>query len=826
MSLYGKFTQKAQQALMFARDEAINLGHNYIGTEHLLLGILMQGDTIAAEVLDNMGIDEENIRYNILNVVGEGSSAAAVQLMGYTPRMKKVLEESIVIANELNQGFVGSEHLLLGLLKEGGGVAASILLSEGIDFEKIKKEITDVMSNSASNKQFNQSASSEGSTKNIEKYGTDLTKLAEDGRLDPVIGRGKEIERVIQILSRRTKNNPCLIGEPGVGKTAVAEGLAQRMIEGNVPETIKNKRLITLDLPSMIAGAKYRGEFEERLKCVIEEIKASKNIILFIDEIHTIIGAGAAEGAVDAANILKPALARGEMQTIGATTIDEYRKHIEKDAAFERRFQTVEVGEPSVDEAIQILFGLRDKYEAHHKIKISDDAIRASVNLSHRYINDRFLPDKAIDLMDEAASKIKMNLFTAPPQINTLEKDLEKLNKEKEEAVAMQDYEKAAKVRDEIKNIKEKLADIKKKWSDTNTASFSSSVEVKDIEKVVSDWTNIPLEKIAKEETERLLHMEDILHKRVVGQEEAISALSRAIRRSRVGLKDPKRPIGSFIFLGPTGVGKTELCKALAEVMFGDENSVIRIDMSEYMEKHTVSRLIGSPPGYVGYDEGGQLTEKVRRKPYSVILLDEVEKAHPDVLNILLQIMEDGRLTDGKGKTVDFRNTIIVMTSNIGASTIKRASTLGFGGTMDETAGEYEKMKSTVLDELRKGLKPEFLNRLDETIVFHKLKDEDIKQIIDIMLGQLVKRMKDLDIEIEFTDGIKNLIAMKGTNLEYGARPLRRTIQSMIEDKMSEAILQGEIDKTHKVIVDAENEKVVFKQNDIDVAQKIAVDVE
>lgn len=823
MSIFGKFTQKAQQALMYARDEAINLGHNYIGTEHLLLGILMQGDTIAAEVLDNMGIDEENIRYNILNVVGEGTGAA-VQLMGYTPRMKKVLEESIVIANELNQGFVGSEHLLLGLLKEGGGVAANILLSEGIDFEKIKKEITDVMSNSASNKQFNQSATSGGNTKNIEKYGTDLTKLAEEGRLDPVIGREKEIERVIQILSRRTKNNPCLIGEPGVGKTAVAEGLAQRMVEGNVPETIKNKRLITLDLPSMIAGAKYRGEFEERLKSVIEEIKASKNIILFIDEIHTIIGAGAAEGAVDAANILKPALARGEMQTIGATTIDEYRKHIEKDAAFERRFQTVEVGEPSVDEAIQILFGLRDRYEAHHKIKISDDAIRAAVNLSHRYINDRYLPDKAIDLMDEAASKIKMNLFTAPPQINTLEKDLEKLNKEKEEAVAMQDYEKAAKVRDEIKNIKEKLADIKKKWSDTNTASGSSSVEVKDIEKVVSDWTNIPIEKIAKEETERLLHMEDILHKRVVGQEEAISALSRAIRRSRVGLKDPKRPIGSFIFLGPTGVGKTELCKALAEVMFGDENSVIRIDMSEYMEKHAVSRLIGSPPGYVGYDEGGQLTEKVRRKPYSVILLDEVEKAHPDVLNILLQIMEDGRLTDGKGKTVDFRNTIIVMTSNIGASMIKKSAILGFGGTKDENSGEYEKMKETVLEELRKGIRPEFLNRLDEIIVFHKLRETDIKQIIDIMLGQLVKRMKELELDIEFTDAVKNLIAMKGTNLEYGARPLRRTIQSMIEDRISEAILQGEIDKAHKITVDAENEKVVFKQNDR--AQKTTVNVE
>ncbi len=810
MSIFGKFTQKAQQALIFARDEALSLGHNYIGTEHLLLGILMQNDTVAYEVLESMGIDEENIRFNIINIVGEGK--AGQDLLGYTPRMKKVLEESIVVANELNQGFVGSEHLLLGLLKEGNGVAANILSSAGIDFEKVRKEITSILSD-APNKQHTQASMTDTKNQNLEKYGTDLTKLAEEGRLDPVIGREKEINRVIQILSRRTKNNPCLIGEPGVGKTAVVEGLAQKMIEGNIPETLKNKRLITLDLPSMIAGAKYRGEFEERLKNVIHEIKESGNIVLFIDEIHTIIGAGAAEGAVDAANILKPALARGEMQTIGATTIDEYRKYIEKDAAFERRFQTVEVGEPSVEEAILILFGLRDKYEAHHKIKITDDAVRAAVNLSHRYINDRYLPDKAIDVMDEAASKVKMSLLTAPPQISKLEKEMEKLNKEKEEAVAIQDYEKAAKVRDEIKEIKDKLSDIKKKWSDTNTASIYSSVEIKDIEKVISEWTNIPIEKIAKEETERLLNMEAILHKRVVGQNEAINALSRAIRRSRVGLKDPKRPIGSFIFLGPTGVGKTELCKALAEVMFGDENSVIRIDMSEYMEKHAVSRLIGSPPGYVGYDEGGQLTERIRRKPYSVVLLDEIEKAHPDVLNILLQIMEDGRLTDGKGKTVDFRNTIIVMTSNIGAHTIKKSSILGFTSSKDENADEYEKMKESVLDELRRGLKPEFLNRLDEIIVFHKLNNNDIKQIIDIMLNQLTARMHDMDLNIEFTENVKTLIASKGTNLEYGARPLRRTIQSLIEDRLSEAILQSEINKENKILVDAQDDQVIFKQD-------------
>jgi ATP-dependent Clp protease ATP-binding subunit ClpC len=811
MSIFGKFTQKAQQALIFARDEALSLDHNYIGTEHLLLGILMQNDTVAYEVLESMGIDEENIRYNIINIVGEGKTGQ--DLLGYTPRMKKVLEESIVVANELNQGFVGSEHLLLGLLKEGNGVAANILLSTGIDFDKVRKEITSILSNAQNKQPSSKTGANDNKNQNVEKYGTDLTQLAKEGRLDPVIGREREINRVIQILSRRTKNNPCLIGEPGVGKTAVVEGLAQRMIEGNIPETLKNKRLITLDLPSMIAGAKYRGEFEERLKNVIQEIKESGNIILFIDEIHTIIGAGAAEGAVDAANILKPALARGEMQTIGATTIDEYRKHIEKDAAFERRFQTVEVGEPSVEEAILILFGLRDKYEAHHKLKITDDAVQAAVNLSHRYINDRYLPDKAIDLMDEAASKVKMSLLTAPPQISELEKESEKLNKEKEEAVAVQDYEKAAKVRDEIKEIKDKLADIKKKWSDTNTASIYSIVEVKDIEKVVSEWTNIPIEKIAKEETERLLNMEAILHKRVVGQNEAINALARAIRRSRVGLKDPKRPIGSFIFLGPTGVGKTELCKALAEVMFGDENSVIRIDMSEYMEKHAVSRLIGSPPGYVGYDEGGQLTKRVRRKPYSVVLLDEIEKAHPDVLNILLQIMEDGRLTDGKGKTVDFRNTIIVMTSNIGAHTIKRSSILGFSSSKDENADEYEKMKEAVLDELRRGLKPEFLNRLDEIIVFHKLNDSDIKHIIDIMLSQLINRMRDIDLNIEFTENVKALIASKGTNLEYGARPLRRTIQSLIEDRLSEAILQGEISKENKIFVDAQDDQVIFKQD-------------
>ncbi len=810
MSIYGKFTQKAQQALLNAKEEAMKFRHNYIGTEHLLIGLAMQKDTVAAELLSQMNIDEEYIRVAILSMVGNGEEEGPV--LGYTPRMKKVLEDSIVMANELNQGYVGSEHLLLGLLKEGNGVAANILLNAGVNFETVKEKVVERISSSGYKKQPSQHSASESADEMIEKYTIDMTQLAKQGKLDPVVGRSREIDRVIQILSRRTKNNPCLIGEPGVGKTAIAEGLAQKMSEGDVPETLRDKQLISLDLSLMIAGAKYRGEFEERLKSLIDEIKENGNAILFIDEIHTVIGAGAAEGAVDAANILKPALARGEIKVIGATTIDEYRKHIEKDAAFERRFQPVDVEEPTPEEAVQILMGLRDKYEAHHRLKITDEAIESAVKLSVRYITGRFLPDKAVDLIDEAASKIRMGLLTPPSQISTYEKDVEKLQKEKEEAIALQNYEKAASVRDELKNLRTEVENLKKRWSEDNTTSTSASVQAADIEKVVADWTKVPVEKIAKEENERLVNMEKILHERVVGQEEAVGALARAIRRSRVGLKDPKRPIGSFIFLGPTGVGKTELSKALAEVMFGDESMMIRVDMSEYMEKHAVSRLIGSPPGYVGYDEGGQLTEQVRRKPYSVILMDEIEKAHPDVLNVLLQIMEDGRLTDGKGKTVDFRNTIIIMTSNIGAHTIQKSSVLGFGMAADESASEYNKMKEHVMEQLRKEMRPEFLNRLDDIIVFHKLGEKDIESIIDILLSQLSRRLKEVEIDVVFNDEVKKLIASKGTNLEYGARPLRRTIQNYIEDRLSEAILENKVNKEEKIVVDVKEDEVVFVQ--------------
>jgi ATP-dependent Clp protease ATP-binding subunit ClpC len=809
MSLYGKFTQKAQQALLNAKEEAVKFRHNYIGTEHLLIGLVMQNDNVVSEILAQMNVDEEYIRVAILSMVGNGEEQGPI--LGYTPRMKRVLEESIMIANELNQSYVGSEHLLLGLLKEGNGVAANTLLNAGVNFASVKEKVVAKLS-SGYKKQPSQRSSSETTDEMIEKYTIDMTELAKQDKLDPVVGRSKEIDRVIQILSRRTKNNPCLIGEPGVGKTAIAEGLAQKMSEGEVPETLRDKKLIALDLSLMIAGAKYRGEFEERLKSLIDEVKENGNAILFIDEIHTLIGAGAAEGAVDAANILKPALARGEIKVIGATTIDEYRKHVEKDAAFERRFQPVDVEEPTAEEAIEILKGLRDKYEAHHRLKITDEAIEAAVKLSVRYITGRYLPDKAVDLIDEAASKIRMGLLTPPSQINTYEKDVERLQKEKEEAIALQNYEKAASVRDELKNLRTEVANLKKRWSEGNTASTSVSVGAADIEKVVADWTKVPVEKIAKEENERLVNMEKILHQRVVGQDEAVSVLSRAIRRSRVGLKGPKRPIGSFVFLGPTGVGKTELSKALAEVMFGDESLIVRIDMSEYMEKHAVSRLIGSPPGYVGYDEGGQLTEQVRRKPYSVILMDEIEKAHPDVLNVLLQIMEDGRLTDGKGKTVDFRNTIIIMTSNIGAHMIKKSSVLGFGSAENESESEYNKMKETVMEQLRKEMRPEFLNRLDDIIVFHKLGEKDIDNIIEILLNQLSSRLKEVEIDVVFSDEVKKLIAAKGTNLEYGARPLRRTIQNYIEDKLSEAILENKVNKKEKITVDVKEDEVIFVQ--------------
>ncbi len=810
MGMFDKFTEMAQKVLLFAQDEAVRLKHPYIGTEHLLLGLIREGEGIASQVLNNKGIKLEIVRQQIEAALGVGKEEIT-QVMGYTPRTKTVLELSINEARMLGHNYVGTEHILLGLIREGEGVAAQILAAMGMDLKSCAKEVMNLLSNQGNNQKTSENTNSD--TPSLNKFGRDLTDMAREDKLDPVIGREKEIERVIQILSRRTKNNPCLIGEPGVGKTAVAEGLAQKIVEGNIPEILKDKRVVSLDLSSMVAGAKYRGEFEERLKNVINEIIKAKNIILFIDELHTIIGAGGAEGAIDASNILKPALARGEIQAIGATTLDEYRKHVEKDTALERRFQPVTVGEPTKEETLAILNGLRDKYEAHHKVKISDEAMKAAVELSDRYITDRFLPDKAIDLIDEAASKVRIRAFTVTPTVKKIEEAIENLQKEKSEAISCQNYEKAAQIRDQEQNLRKELDEVKKGWEDKAKRS-DSIVRIEEIEQIVSSWTGIPVTKLAQEESSRLLNLESIIHERVIGQEEAVKAVSKAIKRARVGLKDPKRPVGSFIFLGPTGVGKTELSKALAEALFGDENATIRIDMSEYMEKHTVSRLIGSPPGYVGYDEGGQLTEKVRRKPYSVVLFDEIEKAHPDVFNILLQILDDGRLTDGSGRTVDFRNTVVIMTSNVGASTIKKQKQLGFITNANEKENEYERMKDNIMEDLRRTFRPEFLNRIDEVIVFHQLEEEHLKQIVELMLKTLVNRIKELDIDIEVSDKAKTLLVKNGYDQVYGARPLRRSIQKMVEDKLAEEMLKGNIKEGNKIFIDEENEKLVFKRAD------------
>ncbi|WP_176718877.1 ATP-dependent Clp protease ATP-binding subunit [Caloranaerobacter ferrireducens] len=807
--MFGRFTERAQKVILFAQEEAKQLKHNYVGTEHLLLGLIKEGEGIAARVLTNLGVDLDKVRQKIINLIGYGNEEG--ELLGFTPRTKRVFELSLMEAKSLGHNYIGTEHILLGLIKEGEGVAATILKEVGIDLSKAREEILSMLDNSFN--RHGQKANHRGNVKTptLDKYGRDLTKLAQEEKLDPVIGRDKEIERVIQVLSRRTKNNPCLIGEPGVGKTAIVEGLAQKIVEGNVPEILKNKKVVTLDLASMVAGAKYRGEFEDRLKKVMEEIRKSGDIILFIDEMHTIIGAGAAEGAIDASNILKPALARGELQAIGATTLDEYRKHIEKDPALERRFQPIIVEEPTIENTIKILEGLRDKYEAHHRVKITDEAIKAAAELSSRYITDRFLPDKAIDLIDEAASRVRLQSITAPPDLNELEKKLEELYQEKEEAISTQNFEKAAKLRDEEKKIKEELERRKEEWRHEKQ-SKSTEVGYEEIAQVVSSWTGIPVKKLAEEESERLLKMEEILHQRVVGQEQAVKAVSNAIRRARVGLKDPNRPIGSFIFLGPTGVGKTELSKALAEALFGDENAMIRVDMSEYMEKHSVSKIVGSPPGYVGYEEGGQLTEKVRRKPYSVILFDEIEKAHPDVFNILLQLLDDGRLTDAKGRVVDFKNTVIIMTSNVGASTIKKQKTLGFAAQKDQEKEEYEKMKENIMDELRRSFRPEFLNRIDEVIVFHSLNEEHIKQIVDLMVKDLEKRLKALNVNIKVTEKAKEYLAKEGYDPTYGARPLKRSIRKLIEDKLSEEILKGNISKNDNIVVDFDGEKLTFNK--------------
>lgn len=810
MGIFDRFTERAQKVMVYAQEEAVRLNHNYIGTEHLLLGLIREGEGIAAQVLKNKGITLDAVRNNVEAVIGRGQQKVE-QVIGYTPRTKNILELSLNEARNLGHNYIGTEHLLLALIREGEGVAAQILSAMGMNLDNTVQEIMNVLSSDNRPKGKSGAAPAKNpATPTLNQYGRDLTEMAKEGKLDPIIGREKEIERVIQILSRRTKNNPVLIGDPGVGKTAIAEGLAQKIIEGNIPESLKGKRVVTLDLSSMVAGSKYRGEFEERLKNVMNEIRESKNVILFIDEMHTIIGAGGAEGAIDASNILKPALARGEIQAIGATTLDEYRKHVEKDAALERRFQPVMVGEPTKEEALKILEGLRDKYEAHHKVKITDEALKAAVELSDRYITDRYLPDKAIDLVDEAASKVRIKTFTAPPDIKRMEEELSALEKEKSEAISLQEYERAAGIRDKIQEIKKQIEDEKKNWAD-RTHSKDSVVGEEEIASVVSGWTGIPVTKMAEEESQRLLNLEQILHERVIGQEEAVKAVAKAIKRARVGLKDPKRPVGSFIFLGPTGVGKTELSKALAEALFGDENSVIRIDMSEYMEKHTVSRLIGSPPGYVGYEEGGQLTEKVRRKPYSVVLLDEIEKAHPEVFNVLLQILDDGRLTDGKGRTVDFKNTVVIMTSNVGLSTIKKQGVMGFTASTNEREDAYEKMKGNVMEELRRTFRPEFLNRVDEIIVFHQLEEEHLKQIVDLMLKSLLGRIKEMGINVEVTEDAKLLLVKKGYDQAYGARPLRRAIQKLLEDQLSEEMLKGNVKQGDNMLIDAEGDKLVFK---------------
>ena len=816
MYMVYKFTKRAEKALEYAGDLAQGFGHNYIGTEHILYGLVKEGSGVASQVLNMQKITAENVVEEIEVLIGKGDKSQNRGEIGFTPRSKRVIENAFLEARKLGSEFIGTEHLLIGIMREGDSVAVRIMMDLNANPQKLYNEIVKVINEDenagANDKQPKGKArGSYNQTPTLNQYGTDLTKKATEGKLDPVIGRKDEIQRVIQILSRRTKNNPCLIGEPGVGKTAVAEGLAERIIAEDVPEMLKNKRVVSLDIASMVAGAKYRGDFEERIKKCLEEVKKAGDVILFIDEVHTIVGAGSAEGAVDAANILKPLLARGEVQVIGATTLNEYRKYIEKDSALERRFSPVTVGEPTNEETIEILKGIRDRYEAHHNVKITDEAIKAAVELSTRYINDRFLPDKAIDLVDEAASRVKMRTYTQPDTLKKLEEEISAMNKEKDDAIKVQDFEKAAGLRDKINVEKEKLQKEKEKWESKNTKSITTLTE-EDIAEVVASWTGVPVKKLTQTENEKLRNLEQTLHQRVIGQNEAVDAVAKAIRRGRVGLKDPNRPIGSFLFLGPTGVGKTELSKALAESLFGNEDAMIRIDMSEYMEGHSVSKLIGSPPGYVGFDEGGQLTEKIRRKPYSVILFDEIEKAHPDVMNMLLQILDDGRLTDAQGRTVNFKNTVIIMTSNIGARLITDKTTLGFsaGDKKEESQKEYETIKKDVMGELKKQFRPEFINRIDEIIVFHKLNEEDIKQIIDIMLNQVTKRMAEKSYKFEIDNSVKELIAKKGVDTDYGARPLKRAIQNILEDKIAEEILDGNIKPNKKAVIKAEDDKIVI----------------
>ncbi len=814
MFLFDGFTEKANKALNLAIAVASQLGHTYIGSEHILFGLVAEGSGVAATLLAKKNVTKEIVEEKLETTIGKGVPSH-VTPADFTPRTKRILEMAIAESRRLGHSYVGTEHILMAMLKEQDSYGVLFMRELNVNTKDLYTEcVNEIGDSKEGNAEFDspQGRSGGGDTGGaLSKYGRDLTELAKNNKIDPVIGRQQEIERVIQILSRRTKNNPCLIGEPGVGKTAIAEGLAQKIVTGEVPETLKSKKIFSLDLTAMLAGAKYRGDFEERIKGAIDEVAKSGNIILFIDELHTIIGAGAAEGAVDAANILKPQLARGEIQIIGATTIEEYRKHIEKDAALERRFQPVMVAEPNEEDATKILFGLRDKYEAHHKIKISDEAIRAAVQLSSRYITDRYLPDKAIDLIDEAASRVRMKAFTAPPDLKEMEDKIKKAGEEKAAAVNAQDFEAAAKIRDEEKSLNEEYEKARQQWQETN-ARNSGEVTAEEIAEIVSIWTGVPVKQLTEQESDRLLHMEDILHKRVVGQNEAVEAVAKAIRRGRVGLKDPKRPIGSFIFLGPTGVGKTELCKALAEALFGNENNMIRLDMSEYMEKHTVSRMVGSPPGYVGYDEGGQLTEKIRRNPYSVVLFDEIEKAHPDVFNILLQILEDGILTDAQGRRVDFRNAVIIMTSNIGARMITETKNLGFGSSENAMKDDKE-IKNDVMNELKKHFRPEFLNRIDDIIVFQKLSEDDIKLIASKMLGQLTERVKQLGINLVVTEEAIAEIANEGYEPVYGARPLRRAITTKIEHKLSEFLLSGKVKSGDTVVLSVADGAFTFNES-------------
>ena len=810
-----RFTDDAQRVLSFAQEAALELGHDYVGTEHVLIGLIKVKNGVAAKALNELGLSAETIIEDVEEHIGRGNKKVSSVYM--TPRVKHVLELAVEVANHMNHNYVGTEHILLGLLSDGGGVAVGILRNHNIRANDIVDTIRTILGSSDSASHSAEDRKDNSSLGELADFGTDLNESAKQGKIDPVIGRDKEIARVIQILSRRTKNNPVLIGEPGVGKTAIAEGLAQRIVNGNVPEILRNKRIISLSISSMLAGAKYRGEFEERLKKAIDEVQKHDDMIIFIDEIHTLVGAGATEGAMDAANILKPALARGEFQVIGATTLDEYKKHIEKDAALERRFQPVLVGEPSEEDALEILKGLRDRYEAFHKAKITDEALEAAVSLSSRYITDRFLPDKAIDVVDEAASKVRMKVFSATPDLKALETQLADVKKEKEAAVTAQEFEKAAEMRDEEKRIEKEINDKKNAAKENSDAKLVVTDE--DIASVVAQWTGIPVSKIAQEESESLLHLEEELHKRVIGQDEAVVAVSKAVRRARAGLKDPKRPIGSFLFLGPTGVGKTELARALAVALFGDETAMIRLDMSEYMEKHTVSRLVGAPPGYVGYEEGGQLTDAVRRKPYSVILLDEVEKAHADFFNILLQVLDDGRLTDSQGRTVDFRNTVIIMTSNLGAKALRKDSPeLGFlaakkadSNTEDVSVVNFKEAKKSVMDSVKRHFRPEFLNRIDEMIVFHALTSNDLKQIVTILMDTVVKRLGDMGLSLEISPAAMDLLVKEGSDFSMGARPLKRAIQRLIEDPISDLILQGNAPEGAIIKADVEDEHIVVK---------------